>query len=58
MVGAIIFGGCAMVLVAHLLGRKAQSNAFWWSMNNDPIYRRETLERLARLEGVQLVGRE
>lgn len=52
------FIGAALLLVGHLTGRKAHSNAFWWAMDNDPILRRETLEKLAQLEGVTLVGRE
>jgi hypothetical protein len=58
MIAALIVGGCALVLVGHLTGRKAHSNAFWWAMDNDPILRRETLEKLAQLEGMTLVGRE
>lgn len=58
MVGLLILGGCAAVLVGHLTGRKMHANAFWWAMDNDPVLRREVLERLAQAEGVQLVGRE
>ena len=58
ILAAVIVVGCALVLLSHLTGRAAQRNAFWWAMDNDPILRREVLEKLAQREGVRLEGRE
>lgn len=49
----LLVGGLAFVA-----GRASSRRGFWWSMENDPIERREVLEQLARLEGVTLEGRE
>lgn len=59
MIGLAI--GLAMAVgigAAFLAGRGTGRNGLFWSMEHDTQFRRELLERLAKLENVRLVGRE
>lgn len=50
--------GTVVALVAHLSGRRMSVNALLWKLETNPTARRQMLERLAKLEGVKLVGHE
>lgn len=53
--GVAILAGLA---AAFYGGRQTGRNGLFWSMEHDPQFRRDLLERLAKLENVRIVGRE
>jgi hypothetical protein len=46
------------IAAAFFAGRGSGRNGLFWSMEHDTQFRRDLLERLAKLENVRIVGRE
>jgi hypothetical protein len=54
----VVVLACGACCVFFLLGRLAGRNALLYELESDVYQRREMIEKLAKLEGLRLVGHE